>query len=54
MHKKEETRNPNKNVNYNRDVPDYSSTINGLKNIHPEERDDYDVFAKELNPDDFE
>ncbi|GMQ63975.1 hypothetical protein [Vallitalea maricola] len=53
MRKKQEN-NKNKNNNYNTDIPDYSSKLNNSNTPYPNPQDDYDEFAKELNPDDFE
>jgi hypothetical protein len=53
MHKNEENYK-NKNNNYNTDIPDYSSKLDNSNTPYPNPQDDYDEFAKELNPDDFE
>lgn len=53
MYKEEKENNRNSNINHESSVPDYSSCLNKA-DVYETPTDDYDEYAKELNPDDFE
>ncbi|MCT4542255.1 MAG: hypothetical protein N4A63_01795 [Vallitalea sp.] len=54
MHRKSDNKNQNQSTKNKEVIPDYSSKSENKKAHHPDSKEEYNEFAKELNPDDFE